>query len=87
MSDASPKGIQASLYQEEDDKTWVPVNHVSRALSVEEQNWGSQIDWESLAKSWGMQQFRYYLSGCKFTSWGDQQPLIPLYNNFSRPSS
>ena len=87
VSDASPKGIQASLYQEQDDKSWVPVDHVSRALSVEEQNWGSQIDWESLAKSWGMQQFRYYLSGCKFTSWGDQQPLIPLYNNLSRPSS
>ena len=87
VSDASPKGIQASLYQEEDNRTWVPVDHVSRALSVEEQNWGSQIDWESLAKSWGMQQFRYFLSGCKFTSWGDQQPLIPLYNNLSRPSS
>ena len=37
---------------------------MSRALSVEEQNWGSQIDWEFLAKNWGMQQFRYFCDKC-----------------------
>ena len=87
VSDPSPKGIQASLYKVEEDGTWVPVNHSSRALSAEEQNWDSQIDWESLAKSWGMEQFRYFLSGCKFTSWGDQQPLIPLYNDLTKQAS
>ena len=87
VSDASPQGIQASLYQEQEDKTWVPVDHTSRALTEEEKRWKSQIDWESLAKSWGMEQFRYYLSGCKFTSWGDQQPLIPLYNDLTKKSS
>ena len=87
VSDASPYGIQASLYNEQEDKTWVPVDHQSRALTTEEKAWGSQIDWESLAKSWGMEQFRYYLSGCKFTSWGDQQPLVSLYNNPSRKAS
>ena len=25
VSDASPEGIQASLYQEQEDRTWVPV--------------------------------------------------------------
>ena len=55
VSDASPEGIQASLYQEQEDRTWVPVDHASRALTEEEKMWGSQIDLESLAKSWGME--------------------------------
>ena len=29
--------------------------------------------------------FRPYLVGSKFTSWGDNQPLIPLYNDLTRP--
>ena len=44
VSDASPHGIAASLYQEDDQKRWVPVDHVSRALSTHEQGWESQID-------------------------------------------
>jgi hypothetical protein len=31
--DASPAGIAASLYQEEGNNIWVPVDHTSRALS------------------------------------------------------
>ena len=76
VSDASPKGIAASLYQ-----SWVPVDHISRVLSKEEMGWKSQIDWESLAKSWGMEQFRYYLTGIHFTSLGDQEPLVSIYNS------
>ena len=78
VSDACPWGIAASLYQVREDNTWVPVDHISRALTKAERSWGSQIDWESLAKSWGINQFRFYLSGQHFTSWGDQRPLIPL---------
>ena len=51
VSDASPFGIAASLYQVREDGNWVPVDHISRALTKEEQRWQSQIDWESLAKS------------------------------------
>ena len=87
VSDASPKGIAASLYQEEPDRSWVPVDHTSRALSKEEMGWKSQIDWESLAKSWGMEQFRYYLTGIHYTSWGDQEPLVSIYNNSSKAAS
>lgn len=87
VSDASPRGIAASLYQEGADKSWVPVDHISRALSKEEMGWMSQIDWESLAKSWGMEQFRYYLTGIHFTSWGDQEPLVSIYNNSSKAAS
>ena len=63
VSDASPSGIAASVYQEDKTGTWVPVDHTSRALSAVEQGWQSQIDWESLAKTWGMEMFRPYLVG------------------------
>ena len=87
VSDASPAGISASLYQEEKDGRWVPVDHASRALSAAEQRWKSQIDWESLGKSWGMTQFRHYLVGRHFNSWGDHEPLLAYYNDLTKPGS
>ena len=87
VSDASPEGISASIYQEEKDGTWVPVDHTSRALSAAEQRWRSQIDWESLAKSWGMTQFRHYLVGTHFFSWGDHEPLLTYYNDLTKQGS
>ena len=63
VTDASPSGIAASGYQEDDAGNWVPVDHTSRAMSVVKQGWQSQIDWESLAKTWGMEMFRPYLVG------------------------
>ena len=83
VTDASPVGISASLYQVEEGGCWVPIDHTSRALSETEQRWKSQIDWESLAKCWWMEQFRHYLVGTKFTSWGDHKPLLPYYNDLS----
>ena len=80
VTDASPWGISASIYQEDTGGKWLPVDHITRALSPQEQRWRSQIDWESLAKSWGIMMFRPYLLGNKFTSLGDHQPLTPLYN-------
>ena len=80
VADASPLGIQASIYQENEHGTWLPVDHLSRALTTTEQKY-SPIEKESLAQSWGMNQFRYYLIGSAFTSWSDHKPLIPLYNN------
>ena len=80
IADASPLGIQASIYQEDENRVWLPVDHVSRALTVTEQKY-SPIEKESLAQSWGMNQFRYYLLGSKFQSWTDHKPLLPLYNN------
>ena len=44
MTDASPCGIAASLYQEDDQGMWVLVDHTSRVLSGYEQGWESQID-------------------------------------------
>jgi hypothetical protein len=87
VSDASPLGIAASVYQEQKGGTWVPVDHVDRALSAAERGWDSQIEWESLAKCWGMRMLRSYLVGQTFTSWGDHKPLVPLYNNLAAPAS
>ena len=84
VTDASPKGIAASLYQEDEEGRWLPVDHASRALSLTEQRWESQIDWESLAKSWGMLMFRHFLIGAHFTSWGDHLPLLPFYNDLNK---
>ena len=86
VADASPLGIQASIYQEDENQVWLPVDHLSRALTTTEQKY-SPIEKESLAQSWGMNQFRYYLLGSKFNSWTDHKPLIPLYNNRQSPAS
>ena len=39
VTDAFPCGIAASLYQEDDQGKWVPVDHTSRALSGYNQGW------------------------------------------------
>ena len=87
VSDASPKGIAASVYQETAGGSWVPVDHVDRALSAVEQGWSSQIEWEALGKAWGMRMLRSYLVGQHFTSWGDHRPLTSIFNNPSTPTS
>ena len=87
ISDACRLGISASVYQEEKGGDLVPVDHVDRARSATEQGWDSQIEWGSLGKSWGMQMLRSYLIGKHFTSWGDHFPLVPLFNNLSKPAS
>ena len=60
------------------------MDGISRALSRYEQGWESQIDWESLAKVWGMMMFRPYLIGVHFMSWGDHKPLLLLFNEMSK---
>ena len=80
VTDASPCGIAASLYQADEQGMWVP-------LSGYEQGWESQIDWESLAKVWGMMMFRPYLIGVQFKSWGDHEPLLPFYNELTKAAA
>ena len=86
VADYSEIGIQSSIYQIQDGKTWVPIDHTSRALTPTERNY-SPIERESLAQSWGMDQFRYYLVGGEFTAWTDHQPLVGIYNNKHKPTS
>ena len=68
VTDASLCGIATLLYQEDNQGKWVQVDNTSRALSGYKQGWESQIDWESLAKVWGLMLFRPYLIGVHFTS-------------------
>jgi len=90
-ADASESGIQASLYQvvagkQRQRPTWVPIDHVSRALTETESRY-SPIERESLGLSWGMEQFRFYLVGNRFTAWTDHEPLPSIYNNRQKPTS
>ena len=84
-------GIQASLYQEiptnrHQKRTWIPIDHVSRALTPTETRY-SPIERESLGLAWGMEQFRYYIVGSKFIAWTDHQPLSTIYNNQQKLTS
>ena len=47
----------------------------------------SPIERESLAQSWGMNEFRFYLVGGNFTAWTDHEPLISIYNNANKKTS
>ena len=47
----------------------------------------SPIERESLAQSFGMDQFRFYLVGGQFTSWTDHEPLVGIYNNKQKPAT
>ena len=86
VADSSEYGMQGSIYQEVSKDVWVPIDHTSRALTATEQNY-SPIERESLAQSWSMEQFRYYLVGAPFTAWTDHKPLLPIYNNRERTTS
>ena len=85
-ADSSEHGMQGSIYQERSKDEWVPIDHTSRALTPTEQNY-SPTEQESLAKSWTMEQFRYFLVGAPFTTWTDHEPLLPTYNNRDRATS
>ena len=90
-TDASESGIQASLYQvvaskQRQKPAWVPIDHVSRALTETESRY-SPIERESLGMSWGMEQFRFYLVGNRFTAWTDHEPLPIIYNNRQKATS
>ena len=76
--DAGPQGIEASIYQENDSSTWVPIDHASRSLTPCEQRY-HQIERESLAVALGMNIHRYHLLGIYFYCYTDHQPLIPIY--------
>ena len=71
-------GIAASIFQECQDGTWIPVDHASRSLTQCEQKY-SQIEKKSLAQAWGMTTHRYYLLGIPFESHTDHQPPPPPY--------
>ena len=86
VADASAVGICGSIYQIQENGVWVPVDHASRTLQDNEKNY-DPIDRESLAQSWSMEQFRYYLLGSHFVSYTHHEPLLPTYNNPTRKAT
>jgi hypothetical protein len=91
VADASETGIHASLYQvttleQRRRSTWVPVDHVSRALTATESRY-SPIERERLRLSWGIEQFRFYVVGSHFSAWTDHEPLPSIYKNRQKPTS
>ena len=85
VAGASEVGIQARLYQCLPEGTWIPID--SRALTTVESAYYSPIERENLTQSWGMNEFRNYLIWSKFEAWTDHDPILPLYNNFSKKTS
>ena len=86
-ADSCDYGLQGSIYQHiEETGQFVPIDHTSRALTPTEMAY-SPLEKESLAQSWTMEQFRYYLVGSNFTAWTDHQPLVSIYNNQQKATS
>ena len=86
ITDASAVGISASLYQEQNNNTCYPVDHISRSLTPTEQNYAS-IEKESLAQAWAMDVFRFYLLGINFDSYTDHEPLLSIFGGKKRGNS
>jgi len=86
ITDASPVGLAASLYQEDASGVWYPIDHVSRSLQTAEQNY-APIEKESLGQAWGMNMFRHYLLGIEFESYTDHEPLLSIFGGRKKGNS
>ena len=69
QTDASIKGLEASLLQEEK-----PVYFASKALTETQRGYGA-IEIKSLAVAWAVEKFHHFLYGCHFMLETDQKPL------------
>ena len=86
ITDASPVGILVSLYQEQTQNVWRPVDHASRSLQPAEQDY-APIEKELLAQAWGMNMFRYYLLAIPFESYTDHEPLLSIFGGSKKGNS
>ncbi len=87
-TDASTKGLGATLWQEErpetrengDPKTIRrPIAFVSRFLNDSEKNYAPN-ELELLAVVWGVEYFKHYLMGRKFKLETDHKALVSVFN-------
>ena len=78
-TDASSYGLGSVLMQRPDAHTsWLPVQFASRTLNSAERNY-SNIEREALSIVFGLDKFRNFLLGVKFTIRNDQKPLHKLF--------
>ena len=76
-TDASTKGLGATLWQEQPDKTLKPIAFASRFLSDTEKRYAIN-ELELLAVVWGLEHFRLYIYGKPIKLLTDHQALEPL---------
>ena len=76
-TDASTKGLGATLWQEQPDGKLKPIGFASRFLSDTEKKYAI-IDLELLAVVWGLEHFRLYIYGKPITLPTDHQALEPI---------
>jgi hypothetical protein len=77
-TDASNSGLGAVLSQNQKEGEKV-IGYASRTLKPAEKNYAT-IEQECLAIVWGIEQFKPYLYGRKFTITSDHNPLVYLEN-------
>ena len=75
-TDASTKGLGATLWQEQLDGKLKPIGFASRFLSDTEKNAINEL--ELLAVVWGLEHFRLYIYGKPIKLLTDHQALEPL---------
>ena len=76
-TDASPIGLGAILWQQDDRGTWLPVMCASRSLSDVERRY-SQLEREMLGVVFGLTRFRQYVLGRGVQVFTDHKPLISI---------
>lgn len=83
MVDASPVGLGAILLQKVMEK-WKMVCCAAKSLTNTEKKY-YQLEREALGIVFGVERFRYYLSGRQFLLYTDCKPLEFMFNPKSRP--
>jgi hypothetical protein len=69
--------------QQQPDGTLKPISYASRSLTPVEKRY-SQIERESLAILFGIERFRMYLYGLKFTVKTDHKPLVSMFSSINK---